>query len=222
MLPCARALLLVGLISLTRIVVPVSAAAEARDSVRHFYGAVRTNLLCDALLVPDIGAELYLGRGWSLAAGWRYAWWKNDRRHHYWRTYGGDAALRRWLGRGAAGRPLSGHHVGIYGQLFTYDFERGGRGYMGGKPGGTLWDGLNYAAGVEYGYSLPLARRLNIDFSIGLGYWGGKYYEYIPADGHYVWQRTKNRHWLGPTRAEVALVWLLGRDNYNRGKGGRR
>lgn len=51
---------------------------------------------------------------------------------------------------------------------------------MGGEPGGTLWDKTNYAAGVEYGYSLPVANRLNIDFTLGVGYWGGKYYEYIP------------------------------------------
>jgi len=91
---------------------------------------------------------------------------------------------------------------------------------MGGEPGGTLWDKTNYAAGVEYGYSLPVANRLNIDFTLGVGYWGGKYYTYIPLDGHYVWQATKNRHWFGPTKAEISLVWLLGRGNSNNKKGG--
>ena len=46
---------------------------------------------------------------------------------------------------------------------------------MGGKPGGTLWEKMNYAVGLEYGYSLPVARRLNLDFVIGVGYWGGEY-----------------------------------------------
>ena len=32
-----------------------------------------------------------------------------------------------------------------------------------------------------------VARRLNIDFTIGVGYWGGKYYTYSPLDGHDVW-----------------------------------
>lgn len=100
--------------------------------------------------------------------------------------------MRYWLGKKANEKPLTGHHIGIYGQAFTYDFEWGGKGYMGGEPGGTLWDKTNYAAGVEYGYSLPVANRLNIDFTLGVGYWGGKYYEYIPLDGHYVWQATKN------------------------------
>ena len=59
-------------------------------------------------------------------------------------------------------------------------FETGGKGYMGGKPGGTLWDKMNYSTGVEYGYSLPVAYRLNIDFTIAVGYWGETYYEYTP------------------------------------------
>ena len=40
----------------------------------------------------------------------------------------------------------------------------------------------------EYGYSLPIARRLNIDFTIGAGYWGGIYHEYKPEADYYVWQ----------------------------------
>lgn len=183
--------------------------------------ALKTNLVYDALLVPNIGVEFYLGRNWSVAGGWMYAWWKSDRRNHYWRTYGGELALRRWFGRKAKEKPLTGHHLGLYGQVFTYDFETGGRGYMGGKPGGKLWDKLNYAAGVEYGYALPIGRRLNLDFTIGIGYWGGTYHEYLPQDGHYVWQATKQRRWFGPTKAEISLVWLLGRGNVNQ-KGGRR
>jgi len=186
---------------------------------RPFLMAVKTNLLCDALGVPTAGLEFALGEDWSAGGYWMYGWWNKDRRHRYWRVYGGAVVLRRWLGRKPAGRPLAGHHLGLYGQGFTYDFERGGRGYMGGRPGGTLWDELNYAAGVEYGYSLPVARRLNVDFSLGVGYWGGLYHIYIPLDGHYVWQATKKRRRFGPTQAEISLVWLLGQGGGKKGGG---
>ena len=187
---------------------------------KPFYMGIRTNMLYDALLIPNIGVEFYLGKNWSVMANWMYGWWKSDRTHWYWRAYGGDLAVRKWFGKAADEKPLTGHHLGVYAQVFTFDFETGGRGYMGGKPGGTIWDKANYAAGVEYGYSLPIAKRLNIDFSIGAGYWGGTYYEYIPEDGCYVWQSTKQRHWFGPTKAEVSLVWLIGKGNYNKRKGG--
>lgn len=180
---------------------------------RPFYLAVKTNLLYDALAMPNIGVEVYLKNGWTLGANWMYAWWKNDSRHRYWRTYGGDLAIRKYLGRRAAQKPLQGHHLGLYGQLLTYDLEWGGRGYLG--------DRWSWGAGLEYGYSLPLARRLNMDFTIGLGYLGGEYQEYLPIDDHYVWQSTKQRRWFGPTKAEISLVWLLGRGNHNAKKGGK-
>ena len=43
--------------------------------------------------------------------------------------------------------------------LYTsYDFELGGKGYLGDK-----W---SYGGGVAYGYSLPVGHRFNVDFII--------------------------------------------------------
>lgn len=199
------------------------APVPSEDTVhKPFYWALKTNALYDLALVPNIGAEFYLGKNWSAGANWMYAWWKHDVKHWYWRVYGGDVYVRKWFGRKAKEKPLTGHHMGVYAQALTYDFETGGRGYMGGKPGGNLWDKASFAAGIEYGYSHPIARRLNLDFTLGVGYLTGDYHEYLPMDDCYVWQVTKTRRWFGPTKAEVSLVWLLGRDNYNKEKGGRR
>lgn len=195
----------------------ISVVAEEKPP---FYLDLRTNMIYDALAVPNIGLDVYLGSNWSVGVFWMYGWWKCDHRHRYWRTYGGDVSVRRWFGSAAVGKPLTGHHVGAYFGIMTYDFEWGGKGYMGGEPGGSLWDRMNWYGGIDYGYSLPIGRRLNIDFSIGIGYLGGRYYEYKPIDNHYVWQTTKNRHYFGPTKAEISLVWLLGRGNFNARKGG--
>ena len=184
------------------------------------YWAVKSNLLYDALLVPNVGAEFYLGNNWSVAANGMFAWWKKgvDRR---WCVYGADMAVRRWFGRKADAKPLTGHHVGVYAQALTYDFCLDDKGYMGGEPEGSILDKMNYAFGLEYGYSLPIARRLNLDFVLGLGYWGGTYHEYRVIDDCKVWQASKNRHWFGPTKAEVSLVWLLGSSKSNK-EGGTR
>ena len=188
---------------------------------REFHWALKTNLLYDALAIPNVGVELQLDNDWSVAANWTYAWWKKgvERR---WRVYGADMAVRRWFGRKSKEKALTGHHVGIYAQALTYDFCLDEKGYMGGKPGGNLWDKLNYAVGLEYGYSMPIARRLNIDFVLGIGYWGGTYHEYRVVDHCKVWQATKNRRWFGPTKAEVSLVWLWDTSNINKKKGGAR
>lgn len=197
---------------------PAASAAPARPSVggwqsalpvpserKHFRlppFAVKTNLLYDAALVPNVGLEFFFRERWSVALNWMYAWWKTDRRHYYWRVYGGDAEARYWLGSDGYGPRRSGHHLGVYAQMGTFDFELGGRGY--------LVDRWGYGGGLSYGYSLPLTRRLNLDFSIGVGVFHGLFKEYLPIDGRYVWQVTKKRNWIGPTKAEVSLVWHLG------------
>lgn len=194
---------------------PVVQPEPIVDTKHPAYFAIKTNMLYDALLVPNVGVEFSLGKRWSVAADWMYGWWSRNKSHRYWRVYGGGLTVRKYFGAKAAKKPLQGHHIGINAQMLTYDIEFGGKGYMGGKPGGTLWDRMNYTIGAEYGYSMPVARRLNIDFSLAAGYMGGRYYEYTPLDGHYVWQATKNRKWIGPTKVEVSLVWLLGHGNYN-------
>lgn len=132
--------------------ISISAKGDVMQEVRKkpWYVGVKTNMLYDAMLVPNGGLEIYLGKNWSIDAYWMYAWWKSDRVHNYWRTYGGDVELRKWLGSAARRKPLTGHHIGAYAQIVTYDFELGGRGYLA--------DRWSYAAGVSYGYSLPVAK----------------------------------------------------------------
>ena len=197
------------------VVAPVDTVVTEVVSVpekKTVYWVLKTNALYDLALVPNIGVEIYAGKQWSVAANWMYAWWNSSNR--YWRIYGGDVEARRWFGKKAEEKPLLGHHVGAYAQLFTYDMTFNGRGYLGDK-----W---SYAVGLSYGYSLPIAPQFNLDFNIGLGYMGGKYKEYKRIEGHSVWQVTKNRNWFGPTKAEVSLVWLLGDVLKNKQKGGRR
>lgn len=189
---------------------PATEALPA-DSRKSFYMAAKTNLLYDAALVPNVGLEFSLGKGWSIGGRWMYAWWSRDSRHRYYRVYGGELDIRKYFGRKAAEKPLQGHHLGLYAQGLTYDLEKGGRGNLAH---------FAYGAGVEYGYSLPVARRLNFDFGLGIGYSGGTYKEYRPEDGCYVYKETKRRRWFGPTRAEISLVWLLGHGNSNKQKGG--
>ena len=188
--------------------------AAAEPACRPFYMSIKTNMLYDLAAVPNIGVEFYLGKNFSIAGNWHYSWWKSDPKAWYWRTYGGDVAIRYWMGKASRIKPLTGHHLGVYGQMITYDFELGKKGLLADK-----W---SWAAGLEYGYSLPIARSLNIDFTLGAGYHWGLFDEYLPIDGHYVWQATKRRRYLGPTKLEVSLVWLIGCGNYNKDKGGKK
>ena len=166
--------------------------------------ALRSNLLFDAFVLPNIGIEVGLPMNFTIGADWFGTWIKSDKRHLYWQGYGGYLTLRYYFGKEATEKPFTGHHVGIYGSILTYDIEFGGKGYQAAKPG--------FGGGIEYGYSLPVHPVLCIDFNIGLGFQGGTYKKYQPADdgtGHYVWISTHKRRWWGPTKAEVSLKWLI-------------
>ena len=176
--------------------------------------AIKTNMLYDIAAVPNLAVEFAFLENYSVSLGGMYAWWSNEVRHRYWRVRGGEFELRRWWNPSCPDgqRWLTGHHFGLYAQLLDYDFEFGGPGQQS--------DGLNYGVGLSYGYSLSLNSRFNIDFVLGVGWLGGKYKKYHPADDCYVWTSTNNRFWIGPTKAEISLVYKFGSECKK--KGGRK
>ena len=173
-----------------------------------FRFAIKTNLLEDAIALPNLGVEFALGKHLSLSASWMHGWWPNADIPLWLRAYGGELNLRYWFG---SNTNFKGHHIGIYGQAFLYDFCRGKNGVMSGPPGGTMLDDTNYAAGIEYGYSILLHPRLTMDFVLGVGYMGGLYHNYVKMDDCKVWQQTAQRHWIGPTKAEITLRYEIGK-----------
>ena len=193
--------------------IPSQVHPESQPPPVASYFALKSNLLYDALLIPNLSLEASIGSGWTLGAGGMFAWWSKDAKHRYWRIYGGDLEIRKYFGTLAKSKPLQGHHLGIYGDFLTYDFEFGAKGYQ---------SKATYAAGIRYGYSHPIANRLNLDFALGIGYLHSNYKTYVPRDGCYVYQETKKQKWLGPTQAEISLVWLLGKGNTNKKKGGKK
>lgn len=200
--------------------------SEPRPSIfDKIYGInLSTNLLTDILILPNLRADVSLSDNISFSMGFASSWWKNEPTW-FWEYYGGDIGINWWFGKAAKAKPLSGHHIGAYAQVMTYDFLVWNKGILGCDPGGNIFDSAQFSAGLEYGYTLPLSERISFDFGIGAGYMGGRYYEYHLEDGHYVWTATKDRQWFGPTRVRAALVVQLGRNNVNRdkrGKGGAR
>lgn len=174
--------------------------------------ALKTNLLYDAAMIPNIGVEVTFPNQWSFNANWNYAWWSNDRKHDFWRTYGGEVEARKWHGRIDQEYPLRGHHTGLFIMAGMYDFERGHTGYM---------NDLYFGIGVSYGYALKIAHNLSLDFVVGVGYLGGTYYKYMPQGNEYCILYQRNLSYFGPVKAEASLVWII--DNRaKRMKGGRK
>ena len=171
--------------------------------------SLRTNLISNALLIPNVGVEMYLNDGFSILGSWGYAWWSRRHTHQYWRIYGGVAELRRYLDRNIEQKSFNGHHIGLIVQGFTYDIANGKEGQL---------SHFQYGIASGYGYKLPLTQKIDIDVSIGLGYLGGRYMEYgTPKPGHscYPWERTLARYYFGPTYLGISLVWHLSYSDFD-------
>ena len=183
--------------------VPVSETGEVSvPPVRnHSYVAIYTNLLYDAVLVPNLGVEVNFYDNWTVYGDLMRADWNMPAKHFYWNLFGAQVGARKYFGRLASERSFSGHHAGVYGQALAYDLQAGNLGQQ--TPI------INWGGGIEYGYSFPIALNFNIDVALGVGYIGGKYYEYVVHEDHYTWRGTVARAWFGPTKASVSLVWLI-------------
>ena len=175
--------------------------------------ALRSNLLFDAAAVPNIGLSASLGRGWSVAIDAHYADWHNRRHSRFWRVQGAELSVRKSL---TYTPPHSNHwFLEAYTQLFRYNICLGKNGYLSSHSDAEFFDKPSLGAGIGGGYSLSLSPLLSLDFSLGLGYVCGQYQTYRIIDRHLVWQTTRQRHYLGLSRAGISLVWHLM-------KGGRR
>nr|WP_310783115.1 DUF3575 domain-containing protein [uncultured Alistipes sp.] len=168
--------------------------------------ALKTNLLYDAALMPSLEVEYLINERWTVNLEGEVAWWSKKSKHKYYQIATISPEARYWF---KTRKPWHGHYVGLFAGGSWYDLENGKRGYKGEL----------IMAGLSYGYMFPVSRNLSFEAGIGLGFLHTSYEEYLPIDGHYVYQRTSRTDYFGPVKLKFALVWRLW--NQNR-KGGAR
>lgn len=197
--------------TLRRLAFDTVAAAPAAMPARRFRDyrarlAVKTNLLYDLAVAPNIELEVPLGRQqrWSIMAEYCNPWWRWDRKSQSYEVQEAGLELRRWLApRCSGGRPsLCGHLLGLYGAWAKFDLEN--------KDVGD--QGEVISAGLTYGYAWPIARHWNIEASVSAGVvWGNRrHYNAEFESTHLIYKYTKNLFYAGPTKLKLSLVWLIG------------
>ena len=167
--------------------------------------AIKTNLLYDAILMPDLEVEYRIDDRWSVAVEGSVAWWKRDSRHKYYQIATIVPEGRYWFHTKG---PWHGHYAGLFAGGSWYDLENGNRGYKGEF----------FMTGISYGYMFPVGRCVSLEAGIGVGFLHTVYEEYLPIDGHYVYQQTSRTNWIGPVKIKFAVVWRL----WDQKKGGAR
>jgi hypothetical protein len=167
--------------------------------------AVGTNLLYDLALFTNLSLEIPVGERYSLLAQGASVWLQT-KAPDYWSYRIQMLWLegRYWWRNSPVA--LRGAFAGIYGAIGSYDIRLFPK---GPEPLGTL-SRFSYSLGLTAGYSIPIARRWNMEFSLGAGYLGGKYEEYNHSCADcYLKRNTGQRQYLGPTKAAVSLIYII-------------
>ncbi|MDR2804700.1 MAG: DUF3575 domain-containing protein [Dysgonamonadaceae bacterium] len=186
-------------------------ADKPNDTSAPVYIALKNNLLYDVALLPNLTAEWYIGKQWSLAVEGNWSWWTFGRpiqNRWYHRIQIAGVELRKWIN---SPYPLQGHALGVYSMTGNYDLRL----FVTDEYSKGWLSYQSWSAGLSYAYSFPIANRFNIELGLAAGYIGGRYYQYDYCMTHEHWAKraTFNRNYIGPTRASLSLVWLLGAGN---------
>ena len=169
--------------------------------------AMKTDLVNDALLSPNLGVEVGLAPKWSLDVRAELnAWSVNG---HKWKHWFVQPEARYWLCQ-----RFAGHFFGVHAIGGQYNF--------GGLKNNVSWLGSDFSAlsdsryqgwfvgaGVAYGYAWILGRHWNLEAEIGFGYAYTRYDRYRCAGCGRKVESDKSHHYVGPTKAAVNLVYLF-------------
>ena len=177
--------------------------------------AIKTNALYWATATPNIGMEFAMGDRWTFELEGGYNPWNLDSDNNikvkHWLV---SPEVRYWFCNS-----FQGHFIGINANYTQFN--------IGGLPQGmpNLFVNLNtevpmpdlsvariqgWAAdgGLTYGYAFPIARRWNMEFTVGYGLW---YTEYDQFESRKcgLFQQSVGRLALGPATAGISFIYMI-------------
>lgn len=168
--------------------------------------AIKSNLISDALLNPNLGLEVGLAPRWTVNASGQLNLWSVNK--HKWRHWLIQPEVRYWLCH-----RFQGHFVGLHAIGGEYNFGNipGGFNFLGSdfsKLKNNRFEGWGAGAGIGYGYDWAVGNHWNIEAEIGVGWIYSKYDQYPCAkcgtkiaSGHH--------NYFGLTKAAINIVYLF-------------
>ena len=177
------------------IAAPVVIPQELEECIPHFL-TVKTNVLYDLTGTINVGAELRLGRKFTVDVPVNYNGWDfgNGKK---WKHVMVQPELRYW-----DCTPFLCQFVGVYAVFAGYDM--GNIDVFG--IGADRYNGYMYGAGLSYGLRWPIGGRWSMEGTLGLGYVRLEYDKYSP-EGRFSGQGGTN--YFGPTKLGLSFIFHI-------------
>ena len=195
------------------IAVLVLIASMGSASAQHV--GVKTNALYWATATPNAGFEFAIGERWTVEIEGGYNPWTLDAEKNmkikHWLV---SPEVRYWFCNS-----FQGHFIGINGNYTQYNIGS----LPFAVPGVFVTlssnaqeadlqkariEGWAASAGLTYGYAFPIARRWNLEFTCGFGWWYAEYDQYESRKCG-LFQQTVGKHALGPTALGVSFIYMI-------------
>lgn len=188
-------------------------AAAAMLMMASAFGAsaqqagIKSNLISDALLSPNIGVEVGLAPRWTLNVSGQVNAWTVD--GHKWKHWLVQPEARYWFCQ-----RFGGHFIGLHAIGGQYNF-----GHIGAKVNflgsdfsrllDSRYQGWGAGAGIAYGYAWPVAKHWNIEAEIGMGWIYTRYSKYPCAECGTRLEHNRPHNYVGPTKAAINVEYLF-------------
>lgn len=131
--------------------------------------AIKSNVVSDALLSPNIGIEFGLSPKWTLdVTGQLNLWTVGD--GHKWRHWVLQPEARYWLCQSFAGHFFGLHALGGQYNVGNIDMDFSFLGTDFSQLKHKRFEGWGIGAGIAYGYAWPLSRHWNLEAEFGFGW----------------------------------------------------
>ena len=189
-----------------KLIIALLLLAGAASSSFAQKAALKTNLVSDALLSPNLAVEVGLAPKWTLDVAGQFNLWSVD--GHKWRHWLAQPEARYWFCRRFQGHFLGLHAIGGEFNAGNVDFPVKFLGSDFHKLKDRRYEGWGAGAGIGYGYDWILSRHWNLEAEIGIGWIHARFDEYPCAvcgtklgSGHH--------NYFGPTKVAVNLEYVF-------------
>lgn len=169
--------------------------------------ALKTNLISDAALSPNLGIEFGLAPKWSLDISGQGNFWTVN--NHKWKHWLVQPEARYWTCRRFAGHFLGIHALGGQYNVGNIDLDLNMLGTDFRKLRHQRVQGWAAGAGIAYGYAWPVHPHWNIEAEVGFG-WVYTRYDSYPCNtcGTKI-DNDRVHNYVGPTKAALNIVYLF-------------
>lgn len=169
--------------------------------------AVKTNLLSDATLSPNLGLEVALAPKWTLDISGQGNFWTID--GHKWKHWMVQPEARYWLCRRFAGHFFGIHAIGGQYNLGNLNIPVNFLGTDFHNLKNKRYQGWGAGAGIAYGYAFPVHPHWNIEAEIGIGWIYTRYDSYPCAECGSKIDNNRAHNYVGPTKAAINIVYIF-------------